>query len=131
MLYLTLKYLHTIAAIATILGFVLRGYWMLIESDKLGHPVTRIAPHIVDTVFLLAGVAMIWMLHLNPLNQPWLLAKFAGLFAYVLLGTIAIKRGPTKQVRTIAFVGAVSVFAYIAGVALSKSPLSWLALFAA
>jgi len=128
MAYLIVKYTHVFAAAATISGFLLRGYWMLTESEKLQLSAVRIAPHIVDTVFLLAGVAMVWLLQINPLAQPWLLAKFAGLIAYILLGTIAIKRGPTKQIRTIALVGAASVFAYIAGVALAKSPLSWLAI---
>lgn len=126
MLYLILKYAHVLAAVTTISGFVLRGYWMLIESEKLQHPVTRVAPHIIDTVFLLAGVGLIWMLRLEPLQQPWLLAKFTGLIVYVLLGAVAIRRGPTKQIRTIALAGAVAVFAYIVGVALTRSPLSWL-----
>ena len=125
-MYLILKYVHVVAAILTIAGFVLRGYWMLTESQKLQHRAARVVPHIVDTVFLLAGVGMVWQLHLNPLTQPWLLAKFTGLVAYILLGTVAIKRGPTKQVRTVALVSAIAVFTYIAGVALSKSPLSWL-----
>jgi uncharacterized membrane protein SirB2 len=125
-LYLVLKYAHMVAAVATISGFMLRGYWMLTESARLQLPVARIAPHIVDTVFLLAGVGMAWLLQLHPLTQPWLLAKFTGLIAYILLGTVALKRGRTKQTRMIALVGAVGVFTYIAGVALTKSPLSWL-----
>jgi len=131
MTYLILKTIHMIAALATISGFMLRGYWMLAESEMLRHPVTRVAPHVVDTIFLLSGVAMVWQLHLNPLTQPWLLAKFTGLVAYVVLGTIAIKRGPTKQARTIALVSAISVFAYIVGVAVARSPLSWLSFLAA
>jgi uncharacterized membrane protein SirB2 len=127
MTYLILKNLHVLAAATTISGFLLRGYWMLTESDKLQHRVTRVAPHIVDTVFLLSGLAMIWLLGMNPFTQPWLLAKFTGLIAYVLLGTIALKRGRTRQIRAIAGVGAVSVFAYIGGVAFTKSPFSWIA----
>ena len=125
-MYLILKYAHTVAAVATISGFVLRGYWMLTDSAHLQHRVTKIAPHIVDTVFFLAGIGMLWLLHLNPFTQGWLLAKFAGLIVYIVLGTIAIKRGPTKQIRAIAFIAAISAFAYVVGVALSKSPLSWL-----
>ena len=86
-----------------------------------------VVPHVVDTAFLLSGIAMVWMLDLNPFTQPWLIAKFTGLIAYILLGTIAIKRGGTLQIRMIALVGAVSVFAYIAGVAFTKSPFSWIA----
>lgn len=126
-MYLILKYVHVTTAVATVSGFLLRGYWMLTESVKLRHPVVRIAPHIVDTLLLAAGIGMVWLLHLNPLVQPWLLAKFAGLIAYILLGTVAIKRGPTKQIRTVALVGAAAAFLYIAGVALTKSPVSWLA----
>ena len=74
---------------------------------------------------------MLWMLHLDPLVHSWLLAKFSGAVAYILLGSIAIRHGRTKQLRAIAFVGAVSVFAYIVGVALTKSPLSWIRYFAA
>jgi len=130
MSYLIVKNLHTLAALLTISGFILRGYWMITGSDKLTHRVTRTAPHIVDTVFLLSGIAMLGMLSLNPLTQDWLLAKFAGLIAYILLGTVAIRRGPTMQVRKAAFVGALAIFAYIVGVALTKSTTSWLAYLA-
>ena len=131
MTYLVFKSLHVVTAVASISGFVLRGYWMLRESAMLQRRVVRIAPHAVDTVFLLSGLAMLWLLHLNPFTQSWLLAKFAGLVAYILLGTVAIRRGPNRQVRAVAFVSAVSVFAYIAGVALTKSPLSWISYLAA
>lgn len=127
MTYSFIRNLHTIAAVVTITGFILRGYWMMSDSGKLQHRITRIAPHVVDTVFLLSGVAMIAMLSLNPLSQSWLLAKFVGLIVYILLGTVAIRRGSTMQIRTVAFVAALSVFAYIVGVAMSKSPASWLA----
>jgi len=127
MTYLILKTIHVLAAATTISGFLLRGYWMLTESERLKCRVVRIVPHVVDTVFLLSGVAMVWMLDLNPFTQPWLIAKFTGLIAYILLGTIAIKRGKTLQIRMIALVGAVSVFAYIAGVAITRSPFSWIA----
>jgi uncharacterized membrane protein SirB2 len=115
-----------ITAIATISGFVLRGYWMMVQSDKLNLKVVRIAPHVVDTLFLLSGIALVSILQLNALSEPWLLAKFAGLIGYIVLGTFAIKRGPTLQIRVIAFVGSLSLFAYIVGVALTKSPMSWL-----
>ena len=128
-MYLVLKYVHVVTAVATISGFMLRGYWMLTGSRHLQLRAVKIAPHIVDTLFLLAGVGMIWLVRLNPLTQPWLLAKFTGLVAYILLGTIAIKRGPTKQIRAAALVAAIAVFAYVAGVALARSPLSWIAIW--
>lgn len=128
MTYVFIKSLHMITGVATISGFVLRGYWMMNQSSKLQLKVTRIAPHVIDTLFLLSGMALVSMLHLNAFSEAWLLAKFAGLIVYIVLGTFAIKRGPTLQIRIVAFVGALAVFAYIVGVALAKSPASWLKL---
>ena len=86
----------------------------------------RVTPHIIDTIFLLSGIALLVMLSLNPLTQSWLVAKFAGLLAYIVLGMIALRRGPTLAGRRMAFVGALAVYAYIVGVALARSPLSWI-----
>lgn len=130
MTYLAIKHLHVLSAILTITGFVVRGYWMLTGSERLQHPVTRVLPHVVDTIFLSSGIAMLVMLGLNPLSQPWLLAKFGGLILYVLLGTVAIRRGSNLEMRAVAFVAALSMFAYVVGVAMSKSPASWLAFLA-
>ena len=128
MSYLATKYLHTVVALLTISGFVLRGFWMVRESPLLEHRLTRIAPHVIDTVLLVSGVTMLAMLSLNPLTEAWLVAKFAGLLVYILLGTLAIRRGPTKETRIVALVAAVAVFAWVIGVALAKAPASWLAL---
>lgn len=114
-------------AILTLSGFVLRGIWMLTGSDKLEARVVRIAPHIVDTVFLLTGIALIAILQLPVFEQPWLLAKLAALLVYIVLGAVALHRGRSKPVRTTAFTFAILTFAYIVGVALTKSTLSWAA----
>jgi len=124
--YLMIKSLHMITAIASISGFILRGYWMMVQSEKSTLKIVRIAPHVIDTLFLLSGIALVAILRINVLSEPWLLAKFAGLIGYIVLGVIAIRRGPTLEIRVIAFVGALSLFAYIVGVALTRSPASWL-----
>lgn len=122
-----MKNLHMLFAILTISGFVLRGIWMLRSSPLARHPVSRIAPHIVDTLFLATGIAMVVQMRLAVLQNSWLLAKFAGLAIYIVLGAIALRRGPTMRIRTVAFVGALLSFTYIVGAAINKSPLSWLA----
>lgn len=125
--YLAIKYLHVITAILTISGFVLRGIWMMAGSSKLDLPITRVAPHVVDTIFLLSGVAMLVLLSINPFAHVWLVAKFAGIAAYIVLGSVAIRFGRTREERLVAFAAALSVYAWVVGVALSKSPASWLA----
>ena len=56
----------------------------------------------------------------SPGSQPWLAAKLCALVAYIVLGTIALKRGKTPAVRGAAFALAVLVFGYIVAVAVTK-----------
>jgi uncharacterized membrane protein SirB2 len=127
-MYETLKLVHVGTAVLTISGFVLRGYWMFSGSPNLQLKVVKVLPHIVDTVFLVSGIALIFILNLPVMSQPWLLMKFVALIAYIVLGAIALGRGKTIRSRIISFVLALATFAYIAGVALSKSTASWFAL---
>ncbi len=126
-MYLTLKYAHISFATLSIAGFVLRGFWMFRQSTNLGRAVVRIAPHVVDTAFLLTGIWLVVLLQLNMKEQSWLVAKFVALILYVVLGAIALRRGRTIQIRTAAFAAALASYLYIVGVALNKSPASWLA----
>jgi uncharacterized membrane protein SirB2 len=128
-MYLTLKFVHMTCAMLTIFGFLLRGYWMMTSSARLQYRFTKIAPHIIDTLFLLSGIAIIFQLNLQVMQNNWLLAKFTGLIAYIILGVFALRLGRTPQIKAIAFIAAVSVYAYIVGVALTKSVASWLAYF--
>jgi uncharacterized membrane protein SirB2 len=125
-MYPLIRNLHTVLAALSIAGFVLRGAWMLRGSPLLRQRLVRTVPHVVDTLFLASGITLLLLLDLPVLQSAWLLAKFAGLFAYIGLGLVALRFGPTPQLRLVAFAGAVAAFAYIVGVALSKSPLSWM-----
>jgi uncharacterized membrane protein SirB2 len=44
-----------------------------------------------------------------------------GLIVYILVGTVALRRGPTKPVRAAAWVVAQLVFFYIVAVALTRN----------
>jgi uncharacterized membrane protein SirB2 len=126
-MYAVLKHLHMTLAVVTLAGFLLRGWWMITGSAKLQRRGVRILPHVVDTAFLLSGIGLVVSMRLGLLQNPWLIAKLVALLAYIVLGTIALKRGPTMSIRVAALVGALLTFAYIVGVAISKSPASWLA----
>ena len=46
-----------------------------------------------------------------------------GLLAYILLGTMALKRGETRNQRAVFLILALAAYAYIVGVALTRNPL--------
>ena len=93
---------------------------MVTDSPRLRDRWVRVVPHTNDTLLLFAAVAMLVVGGINPLAQPWLIAKILGLLAYIGLGTVALKRGKTKALRIKALVAAVGVFAYIVAVAITK-----------
>ena len=127
-MYSTLKNIHLLLAAASFLGFLLRATWMLRSDARLHARPTRVLPHVVDTLLLASGVALLFVLSLNPLETPWLLAKFAGLVVYIVAGALALRHGRTSTVRVTALGVAVVAFGYIVGAAWLRSAGSWFAM---
>lgn len=125
--YTLLRLLHTGTVFVTLALFLLRGFWMLLDSPRLSQRWVRILPHVNDTLLLAAAIGLLVVAEIDPLNQPWIMAKIIGLIAYIGLGTVALKRGRTKAVRVKAFVAALGVFAYIVAVAVTKQVVPGLA----
>ena len=122
--YLFLKYVHVSCVILSGCGFVLRGVWMLADSPLLRQRWVKVFPHVVDTALLASAIALAIISSQYPLAQSWLTAKVMGLIAYILCGTMALKRGRIKAVRAGFLVVALLIFAYIVSVALNRSPLA-------
>lgn len=125
MSYLALRHLHITAVVISIALFTLRGAWMLADSPRLQDRWVRVVPHVVDTVLLASAIALTLVLGQYPFAQPWLTAKLAGLLVYIVLGSIALKRGRRKATRVAAFAGALLTVTYIVGVAVHHHPASW------
>jgi uncharacterized membrane protein SirB2 len=118
--YFAIKHLHIICAALSGSFFLLRGTWMLRDSAMLQRRWVKILPHIVDTVLLASALVMVFWSHQYPFVQNWLTAKVIALIAYIVLGTIAIKRGKTKGARATALIAALAVFCYIVAVAITR-----------
>jgi uncharacterized membrane protein SirB2 len=123
MSYFALKHLHITCAILSGSFFALRGIWMLQSSPLLQRRWVRTLPHAVDTLLLGSAVWMVVISHQYPFVFSWVTAKVFALLVYIVLGSLALKRGRTRATRTAAFAAALAVFAYIVSVALSKNPI--------
>ncbi|MGP7734399.1 SirB2 family protein [Oceanimonas smirnovii] len=129
MSYLALKHAHMMFAIISIVLFMLRAWLAVPSPARINNKLLKILPHINDTLLLIFGIWLAVSLKFNPLeNSPWLAAKIIGLVLYIIVGTIAIKRGKTRGQRLMAALASIAIFAYIYGAAVTKSPLSWLVL---
>lgn len=103
--------IHVASVLLSLTGFVIRGALMLLDSPLLHSKVARIFPHVVDTILLVSGISLIVTMGYYPWEQPWLAGKIILLLAYIVVGTVALKRGKTKAIRTVALAVALGIFA--------------------
>jgi len=120
------KTMHVTSVVLSGAGFVLRSIWMWQGSRWLQARPTRILPHVIDTILLGSAIVLAVRIQQYPFVHAWLTAKVVALLAYIILGTIALRRGATRQIRTRAALAAMGVFAYIVAVALTRSALPFL-----
>ena len=85
----------------------------------------KILPHIIDTALLASAITLAIVLQQYPFVDHWLTAKLLALCLYIVLGTIALKRGKTQLIKTSALMGSILTFSYIVAVAITHSPLPW------
>ena len=108
-----LKLIHVVFVILTFISYSLRGFWMIIDSPLLRHRVTRILPHVIDTLLLVSGLSLAVVVYGEFYRQTWLLVKLGAVVVYIVLGSVAIRYGKTKTIRVTALVLAWCVFFYI------------------
>jgi len=129
--YPLLKHLHVTCVVLSGAGFLLRSVLMWVESPLLQRRWMKILPHVNDSLLLAAAIALALHLGQYPLRDDWLTAKVAGLIAYIMLGSVALKRGRTRRQRGWAVVAAMAAYFYVVSVALTRSPWGALALIGA
>jgi uncharacterized membrane protein SirB2 len=122
MLYVALKHLHLTTVAITIVLFLFRAALMLWWSKGLRWRWVRIVPHVNDTLLLLSGIGLMLQIQQYPFVQHWLTAKLLALLAYILLGTVAIKRGRSRRIRIQALIAALLSLGYLIAVARTHSP---------
>jgi uncharacterized membrane protein SirB2 len=125
--YLALRNVHITCAILTIALFLLRGGLMLADSPWQRNVVLRYLPHAVDTVLLTTALMLTTVIRQYPFAVGWLTAKVVLLVAYIVLGSIALKRGRTRAIRVTAFVAALATIGFLVTVARTHHPLGMFA----
>jgi uncharacterized membrane protein SirB2 len=122
MLWGLVKQLHVALAVLTACSFCVRGYWMLARSPALQTSWSRWLPHVIDALLFLTGVTMAIGLSISPHAHPWLAMKLLAIVVYIVIGSIALKRGRSYRQRVVAFVLSVMVLAFVFAVALRHDP---------
>lgn len=129
-LYLAIKHAHI--ALVGLSGalFAARGLGVLAGA---AWPMTAWARRLsvaIDVLLLAAGITLWSLLGLNPARDHWLGTKLALLLLYIVLGSLALKRGRTRTHKALFLLPALAVFGFMVTVARGHHPLGLLALAA-
>lgn len=125
-LYRFLKPLHITLVLASGVLFLARGLAVLSGRRWGMVPRVRHLSYGVDTLLLLAGVSLSWLLGLNPMRHAWLGTKLGLLVLYIVLGSLALKRARSRVGRWLSFSVAVAIFLFMLSVARWHHPLGFL-----
>jgi uncharacterized membrane protein SirB2 len=129
--YLQIKLVHVFAVLLSGGLFALRGAATLAGQRWAMAAPLRYLSYTIDTVLLTAALMLATVLHQYPFVHGWLTAKVLLLVVYVVLGTFALRRGRTARVRVACWLGALTVYATMLGIARAHHPLGWLSLIGA
>lgn len=121
--YPAIKLVHVTAAITSGAFFLLRGV-----AANLGSRWSLIAPvrylsYSIDIVLLIAGLLLLSILPSAVFGNGWLALKLALLVVYIVLGTLALKRGRTARIRQVCLVAAMAVYGCVYLIARTHDPL--------
>ncbi len=121
--YAQIKLVHLIAVLLSGALFAVRGSGVLAgQRWPLAAPL-RYLSYSVDTTLLTAALMLLTILPAGLFANGWLTLKLVLLVVYVVLGTLALKRGKTQRVRAISFFAALLTYGYMLGVARMHHPL--------
>ena len=120
--YPQIRTIHIASVILSGALFMSRGMLMLARSRLASHALLRYSSIAIDTVLLASALMLVSVLHAYPFVQHWLTVKVLLLVVYIVLGTLALKRGRTRTVQVASYFAALFVFAFIVGVARTHDP---------
>jgi uncharacterized membrane protein SirB2 len=121
--YPQFRTMHIIAVIGSGSLFFLRGVAIQHGGRWALAAEIRYLSYAIDILLLISALLLVTMLPSTVFANGWLAAKVTLLVIYIGLGSYALKRGRTQQVRLSCFVAALAVFAGMLVIARTHDPL--------
>lgn len=117
-MYAGLKHSHMLFITISIILFQYRFY--LKRANKPLAKVLKIIPHINDTLLLITGISMAYILQIKPWEHAWLGYKIIALILYIIFGFMALKSSGNKSLFS--YFIATALFIFILFTAINKIP---------
>ncbi|NOR79439.1 MAG: invasion protein [Methyloprofundus sp.] len=113
-----IKSIHMLFILLSVGGFITRIMLAEFKPDILRTKVLKIAPHVIDTILLLSGIALVFQGNWMAGEYGWIITKLVMLIAYIGFGVMAMRSTGIK--RWAGFILALACFGYILSVAITK-----------
>ena len=121
--YPGIKAMHVTLVATSGLLFAARGIGVLAGQAWPLRTWLRLMSVAIDTALLAAGIALWQLLGLHSVRDAWLGTKLLLLAAYIVLGTLALRRARTRGGRAAAFTAALACYLFMVSVAVTRHPL--------
>ncbi|GIU18908.1 SirB family protein [Shewanella colwelliana] len=119
-LYPAIKHIHLTFIALSVLFFIVRFVLHIRQSPIMDKKFVKIAPHVIDTLLLLSGLTLCFIIKQYPFQDAWLTEKIGAVVAYIFLATIALKANRNTLFKVFAALGAIAWIVYAAKIAMFK-----------
>jgi uncharacterized membrane protein SirB2 len=114
-----IKLIHIIFILTSLASFIARIALSVFKPSILQIKIFKIAPHIIDTVLLVSGIALVIQGNWLEGEFGWILSKLILLLVYIVFGVMAMRFSNYK--RWLAFTGAITCYIFIFMIAITKN----------
>lgn len=121
--YPQLRTLHIACVLLSGALFLARGSAVLAGAAWPMRKPVRLTSYAIDTLLLVAALALVAILPMALFANGWLIAKIVLLLVYIVLGSFALKRARTQRGRALCFVAALATYLFMVSVARAHHPL--------
>lgn len=122
-MYMFAKHLHLTAVVLSVLLFLVRYTWLMLESPNLQKRWVKITPHIIDTVLLASAAWLCIIIAQYPFVHGWITEKFICVILYIVTAFWTLKRADTRLKKVVGGVGSIAWLLIVAKLAVTKQPL--------
>lgn len=128
-IYPQIKQAHVLLALLSGTLFALRGLASLLQAGWPQWLPVRMLSYAIDAALMTAALMLLAILPWSMFGNGWLAVKLLLLVVYIILGSLALRRGRSRRTRAICFTLAVIVFLWMLTIARAHHPLGWLHTF--
>jgi len=124
--YAQIKWVHVLMVVLSGTLLVTRGLAAHFGAGWTMAWPLRWLSYTIDTILITAALLLVTIVHQYPFVHAWLTMKVLLLAVYIVIGSLALKRGSTRRVRAVCLILALAVYLFIISVARTHDPFGLL-----